>query len=176
MKYLILFLVIVSAWHFIYDGIIAPSIRLHLRNKLFILRDELRLAKIDGISSQDEDAFWFVHEGINNFINRLPNLTIEKARSIALSYRQNEHHSRLLDEHIFAVENASDSRITGIFRKTNSVIEATFITNMGGWFIYLIPIAIIFSFMTRLSNLASILLVASKKDIERLLPQNTFTI
>jgi len=165
---LLLFLVAV-VWHFVYDGIIAPSIRLHLRNQLFILRDELRQVLIDGIPEVDKKAFWFVHGGINNFINRLPGLTIERAIALSEEYENNTKLQQLLDKNIDAVKN-SDSRIKEVFDKVNSVIEVAFIANMGGWFIYIIPVAVVWLVMSNLSRLATNLIVAPDKDVERFLP------
>lgn len=161
---------IISIWHFIYEVIIAPSIRLNLRNRLFKLRDELRQIKIDGISSQDEKAFWFVHDGINNFLNRIPSLTLERVKALDAEYENNKALKRVMNEHLSAVKNSSDLRIKDVFTKTNSVIGAAIITNMGGWFIYLIPICFIVLTMKKLSNYASELIVAPTKDVERLMP------
>jgi len=161
---------ILSLWHFLYEGIIAPSIRLHLRNRLFVLRDELRQAKIDGISKADETAFWFVHDGINNFLNRLPSLTLGMVKTLDNEYESNESLKHLMDKHLVAIKNSSDPRIHNAFTKANSIIESAIITNMGGWFIYLIPIAIMVLTMKRLSNLTSELIVAPAKDVERLIP------
>lgn len=170
MKTLILLFLIAATWHFVYEGIIAPSIRLHLRNRLFVLRDELRLAHIDGISQIDEKAFWFVHNGINNFLNRLPSLTLERARALAYEYEKNTKLRHILEEHVNAVKRSNNQRILEVFQKTNSVIELAIITNMGGWFIYIVPIALVLSAMNKLSRLASELVVAPSKDVERFLP------
>jgi hypothetical protein len=170
MKILILLFVVAGIWHYLYEGIIAPSIRLHLRNRLFALRDEIRDLKISGIDAADEKAFWFVHDGINNFINRLPFLTIERAKILTTEYAHNELLRKTLDEHRDAVLKTKNKGIHNVFLKTNSVIEKAFITNMGGWFIYIVPIALILAAMSKLSSFATELIVAPTKDVERLIP------
>lgn len=170
MKTLLLLFLVASVWHFVYENIIAPSIRLHLRNRLFVLRDELRQARVDGIKTEDEKAFWFVHNGINNFLNRLPSITLERTMALSEECNKNESFKRELDEHINAVVNSNDFRIRNAFEKANSVIEASIITNMGGWFIYIIPVAIAISVMEKLSRLTAELIVTPAKDVERFLP------
>lgn len=170
MKTFLLLFLVAAAWHFVYEGIIAPSIRLHLRNRLFVLRDELRQARIDGIPKEDVNAFSFVHDGINNFLNRLPSLTLERTNALSREYERNAELRHVLDAHVSAVAESRDSRIRSIFHKTNSVIEAAIITNMGGWFIYIVPVALVIAAMSKLSRFAAELIVAPTKDVERFLP------
>ena len=170
MNIIFIFLIIIVIWHFLYEGIIAPSIRIHLRNKLFVIRDELRQVKADGLLANDERAFWFVHEGVNNFLNRLPNLTIWRSKELVKEYTKNEKLRKLLDDHVNEVRN-SDARIRLAFQKTNSIIEIAVITNFGGYFIYLIPIVIVISIFSKISQYTGELLVAPTKDVERLIPK-----
>ena len=51
MTYLIFGLACAALCHFVYESILAPSIRLELRFELFRLRDEARLLKINNLSS-----------------------------------------------------------------------------------------------------------------------------
>lgn len=173
MKTLLLLALILSIWHFIYEFAIAPSIRIHLRNRLFVLRDQLRRAKIDGIRSEDEAAFWFVHNGINNFLNRLPNLTLARAVELEVKYKQHADLRQVLEDHMRALNSSRDSRIVEVFNQTNVVIENAMITNMGAWFIYIVPIAVLVAAMGRLSKIAGDLIMAPTKDVERLIPANT---
>lgn len=171
MTYVFLVVVLIAIWHFVYDGIIAPSIRQRYRNELFKIRDQLRGAKIEGIAKSDERAFWFVHDGVDNFLDRLPSLTLLRARSLSVEYDSNESLRKVLKGHLDAVRDCGDQRIKDAFDKTNSIIEKAMIVNFGGWFIYLIPLACLVMLLSKLSTLAKNLAVAPHRDVERLIPQ-----
>jgi hypothetical protein len=64
----ILYLIALAALHFVYESILAPSFRLSLRFKLFVLRDEVRQLKIDCASSLNDRHFDFLQDSINNLI------------------------------------------------------------------------------------------------------------
>ncbi|WP_382631345.1 hypothetical protein, partial [Streptomyces sp. NPDC056982] len=64
-------LLCMAAAHFIYERILLPSLRLHYRNKLFELRDEVRNQIIANHSEDNTQAAQLVHEALNNAINRL---------------------------------------------------------------------------------------------------------
>jgi len=170
MKILLTLLLIVAVWHFVYECIIAPSIRLNLRNRLFALRDELRQAKIDGISKEDEKAFWFIHKGINTFLNRLPSLTIDVMFELDAEYERDESVKRSLDEKIATVEKCKDFRIRKVFDEANKILDNAIITNAGGWFIYVIPVAIVFLTMGKLSKFTAELIVSPTKNVDQFIP------
>jgi len=168
---LIIGLSLLAVWHFMYEAIIAPTLRLGLRNRLFALRDELRKAKIEGISLKDEDAFYFVHEGVNNFINRLPSLTVILAVKLNREYQVNQKLRTVMDGHLKAVQTAKNETIKCVFEKTNDVVVKAFWVNTGGWLIYIVPIVVVLYFMKRITQVISELLVTPSREMERLIPQ-----
>mgnify|MGYP003594425709 CR=1 FL=1 len=171
MTTLIIVISILALLHFIYEGMIAPSLRMHFRNKLFALRDEIRNLKIEGISEHDEEAFWFVHDGINHLLNRLPNLTIERQIRLEVEYKTNNDLRSIVEKRISIVKTCGNKEIIAIFDKTKSVIEEAFVVNMGGWFFYIIPIAFMVATISNLSRLACELVATPERDTNRLLPQ-----
>lgn len=170
MKLLIYIALFLAIWHFVYEGIIAPAIRVRLRNQLFSVRDDLRKAKLEKLSRSDERAFSFVHNGVNNFLNRLPNMTITAIANIRREIAADMAKQQLLDEHVNAVLNCENTRIRDAFKNANAIIEHAILTNMGGWFVYIIPAAMIIGGFKRLSALVSEIIVAPSKDVERLIP------
>jgi hypothetical protein len=67
---------IAAMLHFIYDGIIAPTIRTKLDHQLFELRDELRNVKIDKRHECEGEAYGIVEDGLNMYIGRVGMVTI----------------------------------------------------------------------------------------------------
>ena len=70
---LILFLVVISAIHYVYDRIMLPSMRQRQRDKLFILRDRLRNEMIEnrGMKPETLKVFKQMDDRINLAVNRL---------------------------------------------------------------------------------------------------------
>ncbi|WP_368647982.1 hypothetical protein [Castellaniella ginsengisoli] len=170
MKTLIIIGFVIATWHFIYEGIIAPSIRLHLRNELFKLRDELRAEKNKDLTAEDEAAFWFVHDGINNFLNRLSGLTIERSRRLYHEYINDQEARTTLDNHMQKVMSVENSAIRSVFDRTNHVIHKAMLTNAGGWFIYIIPLAIVMALAGSIARAAKGMLLTPTAALEKLIP------
>lgn len=173
MGYLIAFLLTLSIVHFIYDGIILPSIRQHLRNKLFALRDELRWEKIKGIQKQDTRAFHLLHDAINNYVNRLPMLTISVKLAFERELRTNTLLNDSVQQSIVVVENCSNNHIIKIYREINDVLESAFIANSAGWLAYILPIIIAASVIKKLSELSTKITVIPQPIVKKLIPQVT---
>ena len=171
MKILLIIALIIAVWHFFYEGIIAPSVRMKLRNRLFCLRDELRRAKSEGIAAEDEEAFWFVHDGINNFLNRLPYLIVEKTKRLREQYNSDEQMRAIIKEHSDKIANLKSPVIRSVFDKTNDVIRDTLMINAGGWFIYIVPLALVVILTGSITRKAKSILLTPKQEIERIMPQ-----
>ena len=171
MKYFILVILFIATFHFVYEGILAPSLRMALRNHLFSIRDELRCIKIGGLAEVDEKAFWLVHEGINSYINRLPYLTIHGRRSAMEAYRNDADLRARVEKRIEVMTACQNKEITRIFEKASLVVEEAFIVNMGGTFVYIIPIAILVGTLGSLKRLAQSLVLTPEKDTSRVVPQ-----
>jgi hypothetical protein len=62
MSYFIFGLVCAALCHFVYESILAPSLRLELRFELFKLRDEVRFLKMNNLSSSAASEPEFVDE------------------------------------------------------------------------------------------------------------------
>jgi len=155
MSTIILTICFLALIHFVFEGIIAPSMRMSLRNKLFELRDEIRELKEIGLNPQDEAVFWHIHDGINSFINKLPHKT-------------NPHLKNVIDARIHMMESCTNSQLKTIFTKTTTVVEEAFLINMGGWFFYVLPIAVALFAVGYLKRIASSIIVAPSVDTNRL--------
>ena len=166
---LVFLLLALCAWHLIYEGIVAPTIRIKLRNMLFSIRDDLRRVAIDGIREQDKAAFAFLQDGINAFLNRLPGLTFDLLRRLNHEFSNNESLKGEIEEREKIISNARPE-FRKIFADTNSVIKVAVIVNSGGWFVYLIPIAVAATSVSWLKRVASEMIVAPAREADRLLP------
>ncbi|WP_201344631.1 hypothetical protein [Thiohalobacter sp. COW1] len=171
MSYFILVLAFLAILHFIYDGIVLPSIRMHLRNKLFALRDELRQIKICD-EECDPQVFNLLHDGINRFLNRLHRLTIDRQVQFMREYENDDELRYEIDQRWKLVESCENEDVTRIFEEANDVLRVAYLANMGGWFFYLIPIALIAFSLKKLSNEAREMFVMPNREVDRLWPDS----
>lgn len=170
MDIFIIVLVCLAAFHFIYQDVVLPSIHVSLRNKFFRLRDDLRMLKISGDPAADEDAYSIIQEGINNFINSLPSLTISFHAEIrALRHRDPELQARV-KRRVAALGNIQSDKLKKIFEDSNSVLKDAFLANMGAWFVYLVPIALVVACLTQLHRLALSLIALPSTAAHEVMP------
>jgi hypothetical protein len=137
MANLIIVLALLALAHFVYEGIIAPSVRLRLRYSMFELRDELRtLHREDERCSRD--AFEIAHNGINQYIDRLHAVNLELMSRFRIAYRdrafreETERRKAVLDA-------CGSSELRGIVGRANKTIEMAFAANTGMWAVYVAP-------------------------------------
>ena len=164
---------LICLWHFIYEGIVAPSIRIKLRNRLFAIRDELRSMVIDGVSQDDQEPLHFVHDGVNNFIDRLPNLTLANTRRMELDYRSNPDLEKTVRAHFELIKSSKNEKIKSAFESTNDIIGIAIIANAGAWFVYLIPLACLAFTMRQMTKFVGQLVMTPSKEVDRFIPTNT---
>ena len=67
----ILVLLALAVFHFVYESILAPSLRLSLRFRLFALRDEARQLKIECVDSLNDAHCVFLQASINRDFKRI---------------------------------------------------------------------------------------------------------
>lgn len=171
MTILIFILAIASILHFIYESIIAPSLRMHLRNKLFELRDEARAIRAEGVSEEDEEAFWYTHDGINNLLDRLSWLTLHARISTMHTFRDDPELQALVKKRKAMLDSCKDQRIKDMFKRTSVIVEEAFIVNMGAWYIYLLPIVLLCVSLGSLKSLAGSLILTPDKKRDEILPK-----
>ena len=173
MSYLFIIAMVLAAWHFIYDGIILPSIRLMLKNRLFEIRDRLRTHKIKSGNNIDINAFNIVHSGVNNIISRVSHIDIQTNFKIKQALKDNPDLLDKLKKRIDTISSCKDEELKSIFKETNSVVRMAFLANTGGWFIYLLPVALIFVFIKKLSLMAKGIVVLPGSKTTEYIPQDS---
>lgn len=125
-----------------YESIVAPSLRLSIRYKLFELRDTLRLYKINN-SELDNKIFDFHDNAINKTISNCTYYTV------GLFYQ----YKRYLDENPDVkveiekirkwIDANSDNEIKRIQRENIKLSALALLVNHGIWTLYLLPIVLL---------------------------------
>lgn len=170
MKTVLTLLAIVATYHFIYEGIVAPTLRSLLRHRLFVLRDRLRRMNIEGrVSEVDLPLFWYVHDGVNFYLSRLGQLTMTTSSSARRQIRADEELKALIDKRVEALRQCDNREIVKAFMLTSKVIRRAILVNSGGWFIYVVPVLAVLVGIDELMNLAKSLVVTPIRDTRRIL-------
>ena len=175
MSTLILIAMVLVLVHFVYEKIILPSIRLHLRYRLFELRDQLRKIIIEEGRTERDKAFIYLQDGISVLLNRLPEITLSLNWQISKELQTNEELKRQIEERINLINQSGNTRLLELHKETNQVIEKTFLANMGIWFVYLVPIALFVFSVIKLSEISKELVAMPASVTMSLMPTKTYS-
>ncbi len=166
MEYFIFGVIAFAIWHWWYEAILAPSLRLDFRFRLFKLRDEARELKMHLGNKLDDRHFHYLQDSINNAIRLLPRMDIAMLVTVA---RRMEHdadlrariaaRSKILDDCKFP--EAADIR-----KRANEVLGFVLSTNGGGWIPYLVPIALAVACYKRTEAIVKSITALSEADLQ----------
>jgi hypothetical protein len=150
MSYFLIIFLLLCAYHFILDGIIAPSFRLSIRYKLFALRDELRRVKIEQGEKLDDSVFQISDEAMCRSINNLSNLTIYSLFMNKKHIKANENLRQELNQRISKIENCKNLRIKELNDRAAVYSAKALLVNSWAWALYLFPIVIVLLILIQL--------------------------
>ncbi|HEX8138696.1 MAG TPA: hypothetical protein VF544_14110 [Pyrinomonadaceae bacterium] len=154
--------------HFIYEGIIAPSIRFKLRLELFKQRDELRELKMEQDCELCDEAYSYLQDVLNNTIKHVSHIDLWL---VSVARHQIDEETR---EKIAALEKQVEEcpikKVKEISDKQIDIIGKALFTNNGGLILYLIPLAVLLAFYQTFVGYAKKVLSLPERDIDRLAP------
>lgn len=166
MSTLIIVIFWLAVWHFLCEGILAPSARMILRNRLFALRDQVRHIHIERGGNRMAPDIALLHDGINRFLPRLKQITPLLLHDIDSAYRTDPEVRAIVQSHQQIIESAADPRIKEIVSQINGVLTKAVIANTAGWMVYLLPIGIVFVCFSRLTRLAAELFMTPSATVD----------
>jgi len=146
MDILITLLIIGAFLHFIYEGIIAPSLRDKLKHQMFELRDQLRAIQITEKEKCPREAFDIAHHGINQYVNRVHWLTF----SFMVEFNRAHGESKVRDEtnrRRDVVAHCEQPDIQRIVKDANRVVGNAFAVNTLPLLIYSVVLLAIYAVM-----------------------------
>jgi hypothetical protein len=172
MEYIIFGIIALAIWHWWYETILAPSLRLEFRFRLFKLRDEARELKMHLGSNFDDRHFHYLQDSINNAITLLPRMDVAMLVTVA---KRMEHdaelrariaaRSKILDDCKFP--EAADIR-----KRANEVLGFVVGANSGGWIPYLIPIALAVACYKQAEATVKSITALSEADLQSIAPSS----
>ena len=166
----------VAGLHFIFEGIILPSIRQNMRNKLFALRDRLRMEFINGLEKHDIEAFNLIHEAINMFVNRLPLLNINVMVEVESAIRHDQKLKESVERRSNIMTSCKNENIKIISKELNKIIIESFVLNAGGWLIYILPLAVAMGLWKRIIGDCKKLIAVPHHNIGKIIPYTDYCV
>lgn len=164
------FLCAITIVHIVYDKIILPSYRLHLRNELFIIRDSVRDIIISPQNSKQLEAAQLLHTVLNNSINRLDLLTFSNRAKLRVQIKLDRLLRRDLANKLRILQ--SDTQVNELFETASNINEKAFLSNgllSALWLnILIIPIYIIIIMPSKLIGYTRDIMMMSDKQINKL--------
>lgn len=168
MTILLAVILFLTLFHFIYESVILPTLRLRLRYKLFALRDELRKIKALYGERLDNKTFEYLQSGLNNAINLLPYIDTKFAVTARLTISGDKELRERIKRRVALLDKCDVKEIIELRKKTYSTVEDIFLANSGGWFIYVVPVIGVFVFFEKVKNLAIKIIVVPESEIDKI--------
>lgn len=162
MDYIFLGMAALALLHFIYEGIIGPSLRMQCRNELFRQRDALRRLKIEGHPDSKDPAYNIIHDGINGYLGGLSGVTLHFMWKLRAGIRS-EKYKEETQARLKILRDCESEKLTSIGKSMGRVIERAFMINSAAWLFYVVPIAV-FAFFLHLLSKVMIKVIALPVD------------
>jgi hypothetical protein len=165
----IFIILILAPIYFAWESIVAPSIRLYLRFRIFKLRDELRqLKSLHGKAFEDE-AFRYAQDSFNTAIRLLPMITISVAHEAKLAFDNDASLRARVANREALLESCTIVEVKTIRDKAFHCVALALLVNCAGLFVLVIPAAILALFFNRCKKQLKQLITVPGNEIDRLL-------
>jgi len=165
----IFILIALAALHFVYESILAPSFRLSLRFKLFVLRDEVRKLKIVYASSLSDEYFDFLQDSINNLISNLNRFDMATFVGVGLESRRDPSFLKSAEERSRMLDDCTIPRAREIRKQSLKIVSAAICTNSGALFLLICaPIIITLLGYAEVKQRIRIFAFISEQDLKRI--------
>lgn len=142
MNIFIIICVTLVFWHFIYEGIIAPQLRLKLRHDLFIVRDELRNLLLS-VSQDDHDtrrALKIISTALESWLDRMSSFSLYVVFKIKKDVDNNKELKEIVEKELDFIRRSSNDTLKSIDKKFNKICASALFVNSGGLLPYLVMI------------------------------------
>ena len=139
MERFLFLLLVVALYHFVYESILAPSIRLKLRFELFVLRDRVRALKIENFDSFKDKHFNYLQDSINNLIALLARFDCATLARIETAMKRQTGLKKRAEERSRILDDCDLDEAKAIRYASLRLASTALAVNSGGWLIYIIP-------------------------------------
>jgi hypothetical protein len=129
----IIALLALAVFHFIYESILAPSLRLSLRFRLFVLRDEVRQLKLACVESLHGQHLAFLQDSIDGLTLMLNHVDIASLVGVGLESRRDPTFLEQARERARMLDDCTELRVREIRKQTLKIAAEALVVNSGAW-------------------------------------------
>ena len=162
-------LLYLAFWHYIYEAILAPSIRLRMKHRLFELRDRLRMIQIERGSVAMRPDISILHDGLNYYLGRLEKITPSLVVRSHHRIQANPEMRKAIEKRVMVIADSDDHRIQGIYDEIDRLLSRVLLVNAGGWGIYILPIALALTTYSKLEKRVAELFMTPERSMNSLM-------
>jgi hypothetical protein len=166
MSSVIIGLFLVAMVYFVYESIIAPSLRLNLRFELFRLRDELR--KLKGCCPELSDKhFESLQDSINGLVSVLYRLDLATLIAFENTRRRDTQFKNHIEERVRALDDCHCDEAQAIRARSREIAAKAIAVNNGAWFGFILPAIFAAAFYSKAKWRIGSLLSLSERDLRK---------
>lgn len=176
MYYCIVILIAIAILHFVYESIIAPSLRLELRFDLFKLRDEVRLLKIENSDVASEASefverhFCELQDSINSLIFILSRFDLVTVCAISEAIDRDVELKQRVEARARMLDDCLLPKVLAIRSKQLRIATKALAVNSGPMLLWLaLPVSLFVGYQAVRSKIKSSLTVPGT-DLKRFIP------
>lgn len=170
MTILLYALIVFAAFHFIYEGIIAPSLRFNLRFKLFGLRDDLRRLKVGKGGELSDEVFNVMQGVINNTITLLHRTNLDLIVRAEIDLEEDAALRKRVQKRRELLDACPLEEVQRIRKEAGTAMYRAVLINSGGWFVYIVPVFVLIGCASRVQSFVKASLTMPEYEVDRLTP------
>lgn len=172
MEYLIILVAGLAVYHFVWESILAPHLRFHIRLRLFAIRDELRAVKHEHRDELGDDTFSALHDAINSSIKFCPAVSLSVQRDFEALLERNPELKEVINERVGCIESSTIDKVGSLWHQVKRLSFESLLINTGGWFVYIVPIALAYAATERISKMATNAITLPLSKLEEILSES----
>ncbi len=138
-SWLIFAAIVFSVLHFIYEGVIAPSLRMHFRYRLFAIRDELRNELTSFPQHLHDEAYSELQEGINRAIAAMAQVHVSTIIRGRRWLKNNPQAAKEIENRRKRMNRCADPTFKRLREQFSSMFVWVLLVNSGGLFFWIVP-------------------------------------
>lgn len=161
--------------HFIYEAIIAPNLRVGIRNELFEIKDELDSIELNSLCENDKAIYYILHSSLTGLMLRLPKLNLSLMKEAQREFDTDIKFREKVLKKRHLIESSENEELKALYKRSNKVFSDAFIINTGAWCMLLIPLLFPLLFvmkaMEQIQKITSGIVTLSTKQMQKLIPE-----
>jgi hypothetical protein len=159
-----------AVFHFVYDGIIAPSRRMSLRYEVFAQRDRLREAKEVHDEEIDCEVFESLHDYLNGALGLVSTISVIGLIQATRSLKTEPEVQAAVNQRRAILARCPVVEVREIQDRATIAVSRALLVNSLGLILWLLPFAIVFVCLGWIADAIQRLLLTPARELRRYFP------